>query len=90
MEDMRALRKNLTNELKNSFTVKSKNFPFLIQPIKKPHPYATLTEDKPNAFNEREDFDPVVKIGNPHNKYNQKNPTKLNFLSQGPHGTARP
>lgn len=68
MEDMRALRKNLTSELKNSFTVKSKNFPFLIQPIKKPHPYATLTEDKPNAFNEREDFDPVVKIGNPHNK----------------------
>ena len=68
MEDMRALRKNLTSELKNSFTVKSKIFPFLIQSTKKPHPYSTLTEDKPNAFNEREDFDPVVKIGNPHNK----------------------
>ncbi|CBY41312.1 unnamed protein product [Oikopleura dioica] len=60
MEDMRALRKNLTNELNSSFT--------------KPHPYATLTEDKPNAFNEREDFDPVVKIGNPHNKGRTEQP----------------
>ncbi|CAG5111867.1 Oidioi.mRNA.OKI2018_I69.chr2.g6138.t1.cds [Oikopleura dioica] len=55
MEDMRALRKNLTSELKNSFSTKQ-------------HPYASLTEDKPNAFEVREDFDPVVKIGNPHNK----------------------
>lgn len=69
MEDMRALRKNLTSELKNSFsTVNSGNNIFLISSIKKQHPYASLTEDKPNAFEVREDFDPVVKIGNPHNK----------------------
>ena len=79
MEDMRALRKNLTSELKNSFTVKSKIFPFLIQSTKKPHPYATLTEDKPNAVNEREDFDPVVKIGNPHNKLIKINSLQANF-----------
>ena len=69
MEDMRALRKNLTSELKNSFsTVKSESDNFSISSFKKQHPYASLTEDKPNAFEVREDFDPVVKIGNPHNK----------------------
>ena len=68
MEDMRALRKNLTDELQNSFTVKSKKSTFLMANLKKAHPYASLTEDKPNAFNEKEEFDPVVKIGNPHNK----------------------
>ena len=76
---MRALRKNLTKELNSSFTVKSKRFPFLMKPIKKPHPYATLTEDKPNAFNEREDFDPVVKIGNPHNKLIKKTLAKCSL-----------